>query len=85
MDALAAAYTQVFREAGLAGLGTTGVLRLSMLSANVNAGDWRDDISAVTVLGMVSDVVGEALAAAHRSYASERTCSGLVGGAAERR
>eukprot|EP01046_Picozoa_sp_COSAG06_P028807 COSAG06_NODE_2623_length_6562_cov_9.546031_11_plen_67_part_00 len=34
---------------------------------------------------MVSDVVGEALAAAHRSYASERTCSGLIGGAAERR
>ena len=37
------------------------------------------------LVGMVSDVVGEALAAAHRSYASERTCSGLVGGAEERR
>ena len=53
VDALAAAYTQVFREAGLAGLGATGVLRLSMLSANANAGDWRDDISAVTVLALV--------------------------------
>jgi hypothetical protein len=53
VDALATAYTEVFREAGLAGLGATGVLRLSMLSAIVNDGDWRDDISAVTVLALV--------------------------------
>eukprot|EP01046_Picozoa_sp_COSAG06_P122759 COSAG06_NODE_70524_length_191_cov_78.250000_1_plen_37_part_10 len=37
----------------------------------------------MAMMTMVSDVVGEALAAAHRSYASERACSGLVGGAAE--
>ena len=48
--ALGDAYAQVFQQACLAGLGPTGVLRLSMLSANINAGSWKSDIAAATVL-----------------------------------